>query len=68
MESSNAEKILKGVITSASNKLRADREQLEKASLERQAMVTRVDRKKNDLERLKQRLDTLQKIRYGENG
>lgn len=68
MESSNAEKILNGVITSASNKLRADREQLEKALLERQAMVAKVERKKNDLERLKQRLDTLQKIRYGEKG
>lgn len=64
MESSNAEKILNGVISSANNKLRADKEQLEKALLEKQAMVAKVERKKTDLERLKQRLDTLQKIRY----
>lgn len=67
MESSNAEKILNGVISSESKKLHADKEQLEKAVLERQAMVTKVERKKADLERLKQRLDTLQKIRYVEN-
>lgn len=64
MESSNAEKILTGVIASASNKLSADKVQLEKALLEKQAMVAKVERKKTDLERLKQRLDTLQKIRY----
>lgn len=66
MESSNAENILNGAITSASKKLGADKEKLEKALLERQAMATKVERKKTDLERLKQRLDTLQKIRYDE--
>lgn len=66
MESSNAENILNGAITSASEKLGADKEKLDKALLERQAMVAKVERKKTDLERLKQRLDTLQKIRFDE--
>lgn len=65
MEQSNADKILSGVVTSANLKLSGDKGQLETAMVEKQAISSKVDRKKADLERLRQRLDTLQKIRYG---
>lgn len=63
MEQSNADKILNGVVTSANLKLSGDKGQLEAALVEKQAISAKVDRKKADLERLRQRLDTLQKIR-----
>lgn len=63
LEQSNADKILSGVVTSANLKLSGDKGQLDSALAERQAIAAKVDRKKADLERLKQRLDTLQKIR-----
>lgn len=63
MESSNVDKILHNVITSATAMLRHDKAQLDAALMERQAILAKVERKKTDLERLKQRLDTLQKIR-----
>lgn len=63
LESSSAEKILNGVISSANLKLNNDKRQLEQATMERQAMIGKIDRRKADLDRLKQRLDTLQKIR-----
>lgn len=64
LESSNADKILSGVISSANTKLGNDKIKLEQAMMEKQAMLSKIERKKTDLERLKQRLDTLQKIRY----
>lgn len=64
MEQSNADKILSGVVTSANLKLSGDKGQLEAASMEKQAISAKVDRKQGDLDRLRQRLDTLQKIRY----
>lgn len=63
MEQSNADKILNGVVTSANLKLSGDKGQLEAALIEKQAIAAKVERKKADLERLRQRLDTLQKIR-----
>lgn len=64
MESSNVERILNNVISSANAKLISDKALLDAALMERQAVSAKIERKKADLERLKQRLDTLQKIRY----
>lgn len=64
LEQSNVEKILSGIVTAANLKMSADKGKLEAALVEKQAIASKVDRKKADLERLKQRLDTLQKIRY----
>lgn len=63
LESSNADTILHNAIALANAKLTADRSQLDAALMERQAISAKIERKKTDLERLKQRLDTLQKIR-----
>lgn len=63
MESSNVERILSNVITSANAKVLSDKGLLDAAMMERQAISAKIERKKADLERLKQRLDTLQKIR-----
>lgn len=63
LESSNADKILHNVISSANAKLATDKAELDAALMERQAISAKIERKKADLERLKQRLDTLQKIR-----
>lgn len=65
LESSNADSILHNVIATANAKLTEDRTQLDAALMERQAISAKIERKKADLERLKQRLDTLQKIRFG---
>lgn len=65
LESSNADPILHNVVATANAKLTADRTQLDAALMERQAISSKIERKKADLERLKQRLDTLQKIRFG---
>lgn len=64
MESSNVDKILNGTISSAVAKMNGDKSQLESVLMEKQAVAAKTERKKADLERLKQRLDTLQKIRY----
>ncbi|XP_055304755.1 clusterin-associated protein 1, partial [Sitodiplosis mosellana] len=63
MESSNVDRILHNVITSANAKLSSDKALLDSALMERQASSAKIERKKADLERLRQRLDTLQKIR-----
>lgn len=63
MESSNVEQILRGALAASTTKMSADKSQLDGLLKEKQAMSNKVDRKKADLERLKQRLDTLQKIR-----
>lgn len=63
MESSNVDKILYNVISTVNANLTSDKSILSAASMERQAISAKIDRKKADLERLKQRLDTLQKIR-----
>lgn len=63
IEQSNTDKILNSVITAANLKLAGDKGQLESALIEKQAISAKVERKRSDLERLKQRLDTLQKIR-----
>lgn len=63
LESSNADKILHNLISAANVKLATDKAELEAAQKERQAILAKIERKKADLERLKQRLDTLQKIR-----
>lgn len=64
MESSNVDRILNNVISSANAKLMSDKALLDAALMERQAISAKIERKKADLERLKSRLDTLQKIRY----
>lgn len=64
MESSNVEQVLRSVIASSTATMNADKSQLENFLKEKQAVSAKVERKKADLERLKQRLDTLQKIRY----
>lgn len=66
MESSNVDKILNGTISSAVAKMNGDKSQLESVLMEKQAVAAKTERKRADLERLKQRLDTLQKIRYFE--
>ena len=63
MESSNVDRILQTVIMSANAKLSSDKAILDSALMERQAISAKIERKKADLERLRQRLDTLQKIR-----
>lgn len=63
MESSNVDRILNNVITSANAKLSSDKTSLDSALMERQAISAKIERKKADLDRLRQRLDTLQKIR-----
>lgn len=65
LESSNADTILHNVIATANTKLTTERTELDAALMERQAISAKIERKKADLERLKQRLDTLQKIRFG---
>lgn len=63
MESSNVDRILQNVISSANEKLASDKALLDSTLLERQAISAKIERKKADIDRLKQRLDTLQKIR-----
>lgn len=64
MESSNVNRILSNVISSANAKLASDKALLDAALMERQAVTSKIDRKKAELERHKTRLDTLQKIRF----
>lgn len=63
LEQSNADKVLNGVVTAVNQKLTTDKEQLETCTAERNAIFSKVERKKGDLERLRQRFETLQKIR-----
>lgn len=63
MEQSNADKILNGVVTTVNQKFNADRGQMETCMTERNAIFAKAERKKADLERLRQRFETLQKIR-----
>ncbi|XP_031636647.1 clusterin-associated protein 1 [Contarinia nasturtii] len=63
MESSNVGRILSNVIASANVKVSTDKALLDSVLMERQAISAKIERRKADLERLKQRLDTLQKIR-----
>lgn len=65
MESSNVEQVLRSVLASSKTTMHEDKSQLDNLLKEKQAVSAKVERKKADLERLKQRLDTLQKIRYG---
>lgn len=64
MESSNVEQILRTALASSTAKMNADKDQLDNLLKEKQAVSAKVERKRADLERLRQRLDTLQKIRY----
>lgn len=64
MESSNVNRILSNVISSANAKLTSDKALLDAALMERQAVTSKIERKKAELERHKTRLDTLQKIRF----
>lgn len=64
MESSNVNRILSNVISSANVKLASDKALLDAALMERQAVTSKIERKKAELERHKTRLDTLQKIRF----
>lgn len=50
-------------MSTVNTNLASDKSVLAAASMERQAISAKIERKKADLERLKQRLDTLQKIR-----
>lgn len=63
MEQSVIEKILKNIVNSTQHSNTADKVQLEALIVEKQTLATKLERKKSDYERLKQRLDTLQKIR-----
>lgn len=63
MEQSAIEKILKNIINSTQHANTADKVQLEALMVEKQNLASKLERKKSDYERLKQRLDTLQKIR-----
>lgn len=64
MEQPEIEKILKQAVSTMHNKNVADKTQLEAKKSEKQSLTTKLERKKSDYERLKHRLDTLQKIRY----
>lgn len=63
MEQASIEKILNGTLTSTNLKFSGDKGKLEEYSGEKQTTASKLERKRADLERLKQRLDTLQKIR-----
>lgn len=63
MEQSNADKILNGVVTSINLKFSGDKGQMETCLAERNVVLSKVERKKADLDRLRQRFETLQKIR-----
>lgn len=63
MEQSAIEKILKNIVNSTQHSNAANKVQLEALIVEKQTLASKLERKKTDFERLKQRLDTLQKIR-----
>lgn len=63
MEQSAIEKILKNIVNSTQHSNAANKVQLEALLVEKQTLASKLERKKTDFERLKQRLDTLQKIR-----
>lgn len=67
MEQSNADKILNKVIATSAKLKSSNDKELEDALIEKQAIAVKVDRKKADLERLRQRLETLHKIRLAIN-
>lgn len=64
LEQSQIEKILKNIVNTTHHANTADKVQLEALVNEKQSLASKLDRKKSEYERLKQRLDTLQKIRY----
>lgn len=63
LELSNVEKYLKNSIFSMNQKLNSSKSSLETSKTEKTAVSAKLDRKTADLERSKQRLDALQKIR-----
>lgn len=63
LELSNVEKYLKNSIFSMNQKLNSSKSTLETSKTEKNAVSAKLDRKTADLERSKQRLDALQKIR-----
>lgn len=63
MELSNVEKYLKNSIFSLNQKLNSSKSSLETSKTEKTAVSAKLERKMADLERSKQRLDALQKIR-----
>lgn len=63
MEQSAIEKVLKNIINATHLANTNDKVQLEALTVEKQNLTSKLERKKSDYERLKQRLDTLQKIR-----
>lgn len=63
MEQSVIEKVLKNIVNSTQHANNTDKVQLEALIVEKQSLTAKLERKKADYDRLKQRLDTLQKIR-----
>ncbi|KAG4067283.1 hypothetical protein HA402_000274 [Bradysia odoriphaga] len=63
LELSNVEKYLKNSIFSLNQKLGSSKSALETSKTEKNAVSSKLERKTADLERSKQRLDALQKIR-----
>lgn len=63
LELANVEKYLKNSIFSMNQKLNSSKSTLESSKTEKNAVSAKLDRKTADLERSKQRLDALQKIR-----
>lgn len=64
LEQSQIEKILKNIVNNKRHANAANKEQLDALINEKQSLASKLERKKADYERLKHRLDTLQKIRY----
>lgn len=64
LEQPEIEKILKHIVATMQHENTANKMQLEADLNEKQALVVKLDRKTADLDRLQNRLDTLQKIRY----
>lgn len=63
LELANVEKYMKTAIHSMTQKLQLSKNQLEASVTEKNAITAKLDRKTAELERVKQRLEALQKIR-----
>lgn len=64
LELSSVEKYMKNAIMSINQKLQLSKSQLEALKTEKNAVASKLERKTNDLDRMRQRLEALQKIRY----
>lgn len=64
MELDQVEKYLKNAIITINQKLQTSKKQLDTTKSEKTALAAKLDRKLAELERVKQRLEALQKIRF----